>query len=299
MIHPRWTFFLLLAACAGPPNDAVTSTPQAVVDSLLEVDRAFSRAAADTNAVGALSAMFAADVFLRAPGDQLTEGRDRAIQALSANPANLVARLSWEPVRGGISADGRQGFTYGYMQARNPDSSVTQLKYLAYWVRAADAWKVRAYRRAPRAAAINSGMMAPALPARMVAVSSDSATIQRYAKELDQAERAFSDEAQRVGVGRAFTRHGSADAMNFGGPADTTFVVSAAAIGGGMGFDDSTTGAALSWAPDHVVVASSGDLGVTIGWIMQNDSTAMPRRFPFFTVWRRETPSAPWLYVAE
>jgi hypothetical protein len=66
-----------------------------------------------------------------------------------------------------------------------------------------------------------------------------------------------------------------------------------------MGFDDSTTGSPLSWAPDHVVVASSGDLGVTIGFIDQNDPTAMPRRFPFFTVWRRESPSGRWLYVAE
>ena len=299
MIHHRWTFFLLLSACAGRPDDAARSTPQAVVDSLLEVDRSFSRAAADTNAIGALSAMFARDVFLRAPGDQLTEGRERAIQALSANPANLVARLSWEPVRGGISADGQQGFTYGYMQAHNPDSSITQLKYLAYWVREADGWKVRAYRRAPRAAAGAASAMASALPPRMVPATTDSATVRRYAEELDQAERSFSDDAQRIGVGRAFVVHGSADAMNFGGPADTNFVVSAAAIGGGMGFDDSTTGASLSWAPDHVVVASSGDLGVTIGFIDQNDSTAVPRRFPFFTVWRRDTPSGRWLYVAE
>lgn len=300
MIHHRWTFLLLLgAACAAPRDQAPHSTPQAAVDSLLEVDRGFARAAADTNAVTALAAMFATDVFLRAPGDQLTEGRDRAIEALRMNPANLVARLTWEPVRGGISADGQHGFTYGYMQARNPDSSITQLKYLAYWVRGADGWRVRAYRRAPRAAAGAAPMIAPALPPGMVPVTTDSALVRRYARELDQAERAFSDEAQRIGVGRAFVVNGSADAMNFGGPTDTNFVVSAAAIGGGMGFDDSTTGASLSWAPDHVVVASSGDLGVTIGFIVQNDSAAMPRRFPFFTVWRRDSTSARWLYVAE
>ena len=293
-------FLLVLAlACSGGGEPASQADPRAAVDSLLEVDRGYARAAADTNAITALAAMFAPDVFLRAPGDQLTEGKDRAVEALRTNPANLQAHLTWEPVRGGISADGQHGFTYGYMQARNPDSSVTQLKYLSYWVRGAEGWKVRAYRRAPRAAETAVTMLPPALPPRMVPVTTDSATVRRYADELDRAERAFSDEAQRVGVGRAFTRHGSADAMNFGGPNDTIFVVSADAIGGGMGFDDSTTGATLSWAPDHVVVASSGDLGVTIGFILQNDSTAMPRRFPFFTVWRRESPSARWLYVAE
>jgi hypothetical protein len=297
--HPSLILFVLALACSGGGEPASQADPRAAVDSLLEVDRGYARAGADTNAITSLAAMFAPDVFLRAPGDQLTEGRDRAIEALRTNPANLQAHLTWAPVRGGISADGQHGFTYGYMEARNPDSSLTHLKYLSYWVRGADGWKVRAYRRAPRAAARNPGMIAPAVPSRMVAISTDSAMIRRYAEELDQAERAFSDEAQRVGVGRAFTRHGSADAMNFGGPTDTTFVMSAAAIGGGMGFDDSTTGASLSWAPDHVVVAASGDLGVTIGFIVQNDSAAMPRRFPFFTVWRRESPSAQWLYVAE
>lgn len=297
--HPNLIFLVLALACSGSGESAPQSDPRAAVDSLLDVDRGYARAGADTTAILALEAMFAPDVFLRAPGDQLTEGKERAVEALRSNPANLQAHLTWEPVRGGISADGRHGFTYGYMEARNPDSSVTHLKYLSYWVRGAEGWKVRAYRRAPRAGAGNPGMIAHALPTRMVAATTDSATIRRYADELDRAERAFSDEAQQVGVGRAFTRHGSPDAMNFGGPMDTTFVMSAAAIGGGMGFDDSTTGASLSWAPDHVVVASSGDLGVTIGFIQQNDSMAMPRRFPFFTVWRRDSTSARWLYVAE
>ena len=296
---PSVILTVLALACSANGERAGIGDPQAAVDSLLAVDRAFAVAAADTNAVTGLAAMFAPDVFLRAPGDYLTEGKDRAIEALRMNPANLVAHLTWEPVRGGISADGQQGFTYGYMQAHNPDSSITQLKYLAYWVRGADGWKVRAYRRAPRAAAVQASMIAPALPPRAVAGTTDSALLRQYAQELDQAERGFSDEAQRIGVGRAFVSHGSADAMNFGGPTDTNFVMSAAAIGGGMGFDDSTTGSPVSWAPDHVVVASSGDLGVTIGFIAQNDSTARPRRFPFFTVWRRESTSARWLYVAE
>lgn len=296
---PSVVLFVLALACSSKGDPAGLGDPQAAVDSLLEVDRGYARAAGDTNAITALAAMFAPDVFLRAPGDQLTEGKERAIEALRANAVNLHARLSWQPVRGGISADGQHGFTYGYMEARNPDSSVTHLKYLSYWVRAAEGWKVRAYRRAPRAAAVAATMLAPAVPPRMVAVTTDSAIVRRYAQELDRAERAFSDEAQRIGVGRAFVAHGSADAMNFGGPTDTNFVISAAAIGGGMGFDDSTTGSPLSWAPDHVVVASSGDLGVTIGFIDQNDPTAMPRRFPFFTVWRRESPSGRWLYVAE
>jgi hypothetical protein len=62
------------------------------------------------------------------------------------------------------------------------------------------------------------------------------------------------------------------------------------------------TGSSVSWAPDHdVIVASSGDLGVTIGTIVTNepDSTGAKQSFPFFTVWRRAGPDQPWRYVAE
>jgi hypothetical protein len=62
------------------------------------------------------------------------------------------------------------------------------------------------------------------------------------------------------------------------------------------------TGSSVSWAPDRgVIVASSGDLGVTIGTIVVNepDSTGARQSFPFFTVWRRAGPDQPWRYVAE
>jgi hypothetical protein len=49
-----------------------------------------------------------------------------------------------------------------------------------------------------------------------------------------------------------------------------------------------------------VIVASSGDLGVTIGMIHPNTPRAgQPANFPFFTIWRRANPTAPWRYVAE
>ena len=50
-----------------------------------------------------------------------------------------------------------------------------------------------------------------------------------------------------------------------------------------------------------MIVASSGDLGVTIGTIVVNqpDSTGAHQKFSFFTVWRRSSPDQPWRYVAE
>jgi hypothetical protein len=51
-----------------------------------------------------------------------------------------------------------------------------------------------------------------------------------------------------------------------------------------------------------VIVASSGDLGVTIGLIRETAPSTDPNAptvFPFFTVWQRASPTDPWRYVAE
>ena len=57
----------------------------------------------------------------------------------------------------------------------------------------------------------------------------------------------------------------------------------------------------VRWATERSFVASSGDLGVSIGTIRTNRPGAdgRPDDFPFFTVWRRDRPDAPWRYIAE
>jgi hypothetical protein len=57
----------------------------------------------------------------------------------------------------------------------------------------------------------------------------------------------------------------------------------------------------LAWAPDGVLVASSGDLGVTWGMIRRTGVVpeGQPSAFPFFTIWRRSERDGRWRYVAE
>jgi hypothetical protein len=144
-------------------------------------------------------------------------------------------------------------------------------------------------------------MMPAALPARMVGPSRDAAAIAKYKASLDQAERAFSDEAQKIGLGPAFARHGSADAVNVGPPTGAEFVRGAEAIGRTIGGSSPEPTSPVSWAPVDVIVASSGDLGVTFGMIRPNTPppAGQPPAFPFITIWRRPTPGDPWRYVAE
>ncbi len=244
--------------------------------------------------------MFAADVSMPAPGGKIVEGVEAATQLLRASPENAVARAEWRPIRAGISADGLHGFTFGYGTLTRPDSSRVPWKYLSYWVKGPSGWRVVAYRRSDRAdSAVSTARMPPTLPAALVAPA-DSRTVEAYRASLDQAERSFSDEAQRVGLEAAFVKWGRADAVNLGGPS-AGFVFGAEAIGATVSEGNPPGGSPVSWAPNRVVVAESGDLGVSIGVIRPNQAppSGPSRGYSFFTVWYRATPSDPWRYIAE
>lgn len=292
----RSTVLALCALAAG-----VAATPQSAVGELLAADRAFSAASAKTDLVAGLSAMFADDVVIPMPPAQFVNGKSSVVAALKTNPDNLTARTEWTPVRGGISADGQHGFTFGYMTIHRADGGNLPLKYLAYWVKHPEGWRVAAYKRSranepPPSLAV----VAPALPARLVAPADSDAALEKARASLDQAERAFSDEAQKIGLGPAFEKHGSADAINLGRPSDRTVVTGSANIGKMVGEGDAPRTSPVRWAPERVVVASSGDLGVTIGWIRPNAPTPdRPAQNPFFTIWRRARPDAAWKYIAE
>src|SRR5262249_1617464 len=177
-------------------------------------------------------AMFADDVVIPMPPGQFVNGKAAVIEALRANADNLTSKTEWTPVRGGASADGQQGFTFGYMTIHRGDGTDLPLKYLAYWVKGREAWRVAAYKRTRASAAPPSlAPVAPALPEKVVAPTADAAAIDRARKSLDAAERAFSDEAQKIGLGPAFVKFGSADAINLGRPDDAMVVTGPTKIG--------------------------------------------------------------------
>ena len=202
------------------------------------------------------------------------------------------------PVRGGISADGTQGFTYGYLTLSGGDPARRNRKYLAYWVRRPEGWRVAAYRQLPRPAGeVPLDLLPASLPGFAAAPSDDPAAIAAHQASLAAAEKAFSDRAQQVGLRAAFREYGREDAMNmYEGAA---FRVGLDAIT--AGFPEGQTTSPLNWSTDRAIAASSGDLGVSIGTIRSNAAVpeGQPSSFPFFTIWRRDRPDAPWRYVAE
>lgn len=289
--------YCIAFAVAAGPAQAVPASPETAVEELMDADRQFSSDAAGENIVDGIAAMLAPDAISPTPQGTFAKGKDAIVAVLRANPTNATATAEWAPIRGGISADGLQGFTYGFMiihDAANPDR---RAKYLSYWVKRPEGWRVFGYKRAGSPPGpVSTTVREPALPPNLLPDRPSAALQKKYASDLAAREKAFSDRAQEVGLRQAFIEFGSADAMNFGGGSDFTF----GNVAIGEGFPPEST-SPLTWAADEQVkVASTGDLGITFGFIrLKEPQPGQPSAFPFFTVWRRDRTSDRWLYVAE
>lgn len=282
-------------ATSASAHQSAAEPAQAALDELIAADRRFGSNSGDPSLVEAIGAMLEDEVMMPLPGQCFARDKTAVLAALKANPANLDAKAQWAPVRGGISADGTHAFTYGFMTIRADGKPDRLAKYLAYWVKGPAGWRVAAYKRAGRPEGpVSTALRPAALPAAIGVPPPDT---QHHQASLIAAEKAFSDRAQQVGLGAAFREFGSADAMNMGAGADFTYGNDA--IAAGMGPD---TVSPLHWAADAgALVAPSGDLGVTFGHIRPNGPPpeGQPSEIPFFTIWRKASPEAPWRYVAE
>jgi ketosteroid isomerase-like protein len=278
--------------------NAATKRPthQVIVDELVAADKSFAAAALDKSLIEGLLPMFDGETVMPAPTG-FVKGRKAIAAALGSNPANAGAKASWTPVRGGISADGKHGFTIGYMDITAEGKPVRKAKYVAYWIRRPAGWRVAVYKRAPRSdGEVSFELMPPSLPEIELKPTTDAATLAAYRTSLDKAERGFSDLAQKIGIGPAFVRNGRPDATNIG--AGPGFAVGNDRIGADVG---SFNGPPIQWRPEDVIVSSTGDLGITWGFIrpLEAPKNGQPAGGPYTTIWRRADPNQPWRYVAE
>jgi ketosteroid isomerase-like protein len=291
MLRALFLAFLFVAA------PAFAKTSREAVDELLAADRAFSAAAAKADPVAGITAMLDEEAAMPLPGKGILVGKAAVTEAFKASPAFKDGHISWSPVRGGISADGTQGFTYGFLKVGSGDETKRDRKYLAYWVKRPAGWRVVAYRQQPREAGeVSTAMIDPALPSFTAAAKEDAALIAANQASVAAAEKAFSDHAQKVGLKQAFRDFGRADAMNM--YAGAGFAIGLDAVTAGFKAGEPTT---IHWSTERSFAASSGDLGVSIGTIRPNmpPKPGEPDGFPFFTVWKRDRPDQPWRYIAE
>lgn len=211
---------LLALILIASPAAAKPIDPKVAVEELLAADRAFSTVAskADDPAIG-LVAMFDKEVIVPSPKGHVI-GRDAALALFRENPSYKEGKVNWAPIRGGISADGTQGFTYGFLSLTGGHPARRERKYLSYWAKQPEGWRVVAYRQQVReAGTVSKEMLPPSLPSFSAEPVSDPAVISAHQQSVADAEKSFSDRAQMIGLKAAFREFGRADAMNMYGGA--------------------------------------------------------------------------------
>ena len=282
-----WTSVAAVSFVLAPAPSANALT------ELLTDEQRLAAAAAKLAPAEAIGSMMAEDVRLYTRGGPF-RGRTDAVAALKASRANQGAGISWRPIKSGISGDGTHGFTFGYLTIAGGDPKTANRRYLAYWIKGAQGWRVAALKQALR----EPGEAELAnLPASVPTASGTAAELAAAKASLIAAEKAFSDRAQIVGLGKAFEENGRHDAIN---SAPDGVKVGPAAIGAAVSGGENGP-SPVEWSADEAVVAPSGDLGITFGMIRpkQAPPPGQPGAIPFFTIWMRDGPDQPWRYVAE
>lgn len=296
MIRSLFAAALCLALLATPSHaKQVSSSAKVAVEDLLSADNRFADAARTSGLIDGLAAMVDPEAVIPAPDAKFARGRDGMVAVLTINPKNVGSRITWAPVRAGLSADGTRGFTFGYATVTRADGTTEFNKYLSYWVKRKQGWRVLAYQRVRRQAGPAAvEVMEPILPVRMVKAYPKRRHAEQDRGSLAAAEKAFSDLAQQVGLGPTFGIVGTDDAVLIS--IGNEFVIGAKRIAK-EGFDASTK-SQVAWASDGTDVASSGDLGLSWGVVRPNPG-AEGEPFSFFTIWHRDNRRQIWRFIAE
>jgi ketosteroid isomerase-like protein len=216
---------------------------------------------------------------------------------LERDTLNAKSTARWTALRADVSADGRDGYTYGYFDVIRPSGDTLPGRYHAYWRRGdSGTWQILAFsrgRRAPGAITQALPTWLPAPTARTPVTGRDSATMLR---EVMDTERAFADSVG-TSLSAAFASYAAPDGAKLeGGP---SYAFGREEIG--KLFAGAPPGAGPQWTPEIGTVASSGDLAFTTGPVTARrpgDGPGPPPGAKYFTIWRR-MPNGEWRYVVD
>jgi ketosteroid isomerase-like protein len=255
-------------------------------ESLRAADHAVSAAAETRGLAGGLVPHLADSADVLIPGAVLVRGRDAAVAVIRSSQF-ADTRMKLEPVRVDVSADGRSGYTYGGATRLAADSS-SPVRYIAYWNREGADWKIAAFHfnLSPEPVTPPPAGFFPDPPASAAAVS--GVDVAAALEQIMQADRDFAALAMAQNPGVAFGTWAAPDGALLGGQYGREAIMAAFAGGGGT----------LEWGPVAGRMATSGDLGYTVGTAVRRGADGRVGYTKYLTVWRRQ-PNGEWRWVVD
>jgi ketosteroid isomerase-like protein len=299
---PAALFVAAAVGCAGrgsKPAEPPAPVRTPARDTLLAVDLSRSDSVDRLGFESGMLAWMAEDVaFLRA-GIPAVFGRDAVRAVLSSGSSPSAATYRWQPLGGGLSRDGRSGYTYGIaatvsVGAETAGPALRMDRYIAFWRRQQRGdWRIVAY------AEVGAASVTGTVPERGLAPPGHPVigrTAERLA-ELRRTDAEFSDAASRMGVPASFAAWAAPTGIVVEG---AELLVGPDAIRATMA--NLYAGRSLAWFPVHATLAESGELGFTLGEYVstgRSSAGAVAQSFgKYLTVWERQ-PDARWRFVAE
>lgn len=268
-------------------------------DALLRADLARSDSVAQRGIARGLAASFTSDVVYLRDGLPIMRGRSAVQAIIAAESLGGPVAMRWQPVRAEASRDGRSGYSYGFTVIGSGGGAAPSLRmdrYIAFWRREDDAWRIAAY-------AETYGAPPPMLVMPSAVADSALADVpMRRARgpleDIRAADDGFSRAATRFGTGRAFGEYAADNAQIFSTPGE--FITGPDAIS--RAFGPTTEDSRLVWHPVTGEIARSGDLGFTVGNAVFTgrslDGTPQVRYSKYLTVWKKQRDGT-WRYVVD
>jgi ketosteroid isomerase-like protein len=285
------------SAGEGPDaSDAAHRDLNAERAGLLAADAAWSSAASGKTALEALTNAFDDDVYYLLGGFPLAHGKAAAHATLAALPIVANGTVRWRAVKGDVSSDGTLGYTFGYVDRTFADGSDHPGEYIATWRRQANGgWKMAGL-------VINGRIPGPVDEAAPEGFGTPSykhyrwfpnTTIAGERAAMMATDVAFSDAAY-PDVGAAFAQFAAPDVAKIDiGP----IVYGREAVAALFGPADPDH--KLEWAPEYGIVASSGDLGFTVGFARSIVvATGQTGWIKYMTIWKKQR-TGEWRYVQD
>lgn len=275
----------ILAAVCAVPGFAAMVDRQAALNAVVAGEKAFSKAAATKGTRAAFLEYLAEDSVVFAPGP--VPGR----ATWEGRPAR-PSLLSWYPVVADVSLAGDLGYTTGPWELRpqgKKDTNVLHGFYLTFWRKQPDgSYKVL----------FDGGISNPAPPPGAVEVKIGKAVPAKVENppQVDDsrakftvlsADRAFAKAAAARGSAAAYADFLADDSRLY--HEGVVPVVSKAKILASL----QTQTAKMVWAPIQARVATSGDLGYTVG----NETIGAEPGF-YLRAWKKQ-PDDSWRVVLD